>query len=148
MSHYRRLVALVLVNAMVVPALPTPARADERQIKCESRDNRYNFCSADTDDRVTLTRQLSKTRCVLWSNWGYDRRGVWVDRGCRAEFQVGKSGLSGGQTAAIVGGVAAAAVIAAIIASKKGDKTEKNADVPSWAVGTFRGWDEYAPRHD
>ena len=91
---------------------------------------------------MRIERQFSNTRCDLWRNWGYDRRGVWVDDGCRAEFRVGKGGLSGGQTAAIVGGVAAAAVIAAIVASKGGDKSEHKAEVPEWAVGSFRGYDD------
>ena len=35
-----------------------------------------------------LTKQLSKTPCVEGHNWGWDQRGVWVSRGCRAEFVV------------------------------------------------------------
>lgn len=136
-----RPLALVLVTAIVVPAMPSPARADERTIRCESVRGRYRFCPADTDNRVELRRQLSGTPCHLWRNWGYDRRGVWVDDGCRAEFRVGK-GLSGGETAAIVGGIAAAAIIAGIIASKSGDKSGHDRNVPEWAVGSFRGWDD------
>ena len=142
MSSLRRPVALCLAVALVIPALPAPAAADERTIRCESRNGRYRFCPADTDNRVRIERQFSNTRCDLWRNWGYDNRGVWVDDGCRAEFKVGKGGLSGGQTAAIVGGVAAAAVIAAIVASKSGDKSDHRKDVPEWAVGSFKGYDD------
>jgi len=27
---------------------------------------------------------------VFGKSWGYDNRGIWVDRGCRAEFNVGR----------------------------------------------------------
>jgi hypothetical protein len=35
---------------------------------------------------VTLIRQLGNDRCEQGSTWGYTDRGIWVDRGCRAEF--------------------------------------------------------------
>jgi hypothetical protein len=28
------------------------------------------------------------TACIEDQNWGWDRRGVWVSDGCRAEFRV------------------------------------------------------------
>lgn len=57
-------------------------------LRCESDDNRQRRCSADIRSRVELVRQLSSTRCIQGSNWGWDRGGVWVDRGCRAEFLI------------------------------------------------------------
>jgi hypothetical protein len=116
--------------------LAAPARAEERTIDCESRNFRYNYCRVDTDNRVALARQKSHTRCQLWDNWGYDRRGVWVDRGCAAEFRVGHGGGGGGAAAgAAIAGIAIAAAIAA--------HKDHHADtVPSWAVGTFQGYDE------
>jgi hypothetical protein len=33
-----------------------------------------------------MTRQLGDVRCIEGENWGRDRDGIWVDRGCRAEF--------------------------------------------------------------
>jgi hypothetical protein len=62
-----------------------------------------------------------------------------VDRGCSGEFRVGRSGSSGGAAAA-AGAIAGAAIIAAIIASKDHDNHKDG--VPSWAVGTFRGYDD------
>jgi hypothetical protein len=35
-----------------------------------------------------LERQLSDARCIRGDNWGVDRGGIWVDRGCAAEFRV------------------------------------------------------------
>ncbi len=57
-------------------------------LRCESDDNRQRRCRADTGGRVQLVRQLSSTRCIEGENWGWDRSGVWVDGGCRAEFLV------------------------------------------------------------
>lgn len=118
--------------------LGAPVRADERTVTCESRNYRYSYCRADTDNRVTLVRQRSSTRCRMWDNWGYDRRGVWVDRGCAAEFRVGRGG-GGGKEAAIAGAAVAGVAIAAAIAAHKDHHSDS---VPSWAVGTFRGYDD------
>lgn len=57
-------------------------------IRCESDEGRTRQCSADVRGGVRLVRQLSDTRCVEGQNWGWDRRGVWVSRGCRAEFEI------------------------------------------------------------
>jgi hypothetical protein len=125
----------------VVPQAAPPARAGggaERTVICESRNYRYRYCRIDTDNRVRLERQLSAfSRCVSGDTWGYDSRGVWVDRGCQAEFRVGRDG--GGNTGAVVGAVAAGAIIAAAIAASKSHHDDP---VESWAVGTFRGYDE------
>jgi hypothetical protein len=135
---HQKVVAAICLLALAVPAVP--ARADERTISCESRNFRYSYCRADTDNRVTLTRQRSSTRCRLWDNWGYDNRGVWVDRGCAAEFRVGRGG-GVGKEAAIAGAAVAGIAIAAAIAASK-DKDHHSDAVPSWAFGTFRGYDE------
>jgi len=69
-----------------------PLLADSRHITCNSRDSEYNYCRVHTEDQVILSRQLSSSDCIEGQTWGYDRHGVWVDRGCRAEFTVGRSG--------------------------------------------------------
>jgi hypothetical protein len=55
-------------------------------VVCESRDYRYTRCETGRARRVELVRQLSKSECRYGQSWGYDREGVWVDRGCAAEF--------------------------------------------------------------
>jgi hypothetical protein len=57
-------------------------------LNCASDGNRRQFCEADTSGGVRLVR--GNNACQEGSTWGYDRRGVWVSRGCRAEFQVGR----------------------------------------------------------
>jgi len=58
-------------------------------IRCESRDGRQRFCRVSGGLReAQIVRRLSDTRCQFNYNWGYQRDGIWVDRGCRAEFSV------------------------------------------------------------
>ena len=58
------------------------------RLRCESTDGRQQYCRADTRNGVRLIDRLSRAPCVEGQTWGYDRRGVWVDRGCRAVFEV------------------------------------------------------------
>lgn len=54
---------------------------------CESHEFKRNYCSAQLRGReVFLLRQLSQSYCQ--NNWGYDRNGIWVSNGCRAEFVI------------------------------------------------------------
>lgn len=57
-------------------------------VRCESRNGRWTHCDADTRGGVRLARQLSASRCIEGQTWGYDRRGIWVAGGCRADFRV------------------------------------------------------------
>lgn len=87
-SHPPAFRLATLLGAMLAGVLWTgPAIADQR-IRCESIDGRQNYCSADTRGGVRLARQLSRSDCYEGRTWGYDRRGVWVSEGCRAEFIV------------------------------------------------------------
>jgi hypothetical protein len=74
-----------------------PARATDElnrasTIACSSDNGQRQYCKADTQRGVRLIRQVQGSGCQA-ANWGYDARGVWVDRGCQAEFD-----LSGGTT--------------------------------------------------
>lgn len=58
-------------------------------IRCESHDGRQRFCRVPGGLRdAQIVRRLSDTRCQQGYNWGFQRDGIWVDRGCRAEFSV------------------------------------------------------------
>jgi hypothetical protein len=59
-------------------------------INCSSNDMRRNVCPVSTRGGVRLVRQRSDADCIYNRTWGYDGRGVWVDRGCRADFEVGR----------------------------------------------------------
>jgi Protein of unknown function (DUF3011) len=57
-------------------------------IRCESHDDRRKHCEVSNIDpnSVTMDRKLSNANCHRGQNWDADSRGIWVDRGCRAEF--------------------------------------------------------------
>jgi hypothetical protein len=57
-------------------------------VYCESGDMRRHWCSEGIGRQVTMIRQRSTTACVQGRTWGVDRAGIWVDRGCRADFEV------------------------------------------------------------
>jgi hypothetical protein len=67
-----------------------PIAAQSKELVCRSNNNNYRFCRADTDNRVRLERAL-KGYCRLNSTWGYNNRGIWVDRGCHGRFLYGRS---------------------------------------------------------
>ncbi len=60
----------------------------DQTVFCESRDFRYNYCATRIDGGVRLVAQHSKSECRFGRSWGWDRGGIWVDRGCAAEFAV------------------------------------------------------------
>ncbi len=64
------------------------AFAQSQTISCSSDDMGRHSCAADTRGGVRLSRQISGSPCTENSTWGYDKNGIWVDKGCRAEFQV------------------------------------------------------------
>jgi hypothetical protein len=58
-------------------------------VSCSSDDMHRHYCPADTRrGSVQLLKQRSDSACRQGYSWGYDRRGIWVDRGCRADFQI------------------------------------------------------------
>lgn len=61
-------------------------------LTCSSNDGSRVYCNANVNGGVRMTRQISGSPCREGETWGYDNRGVWVDRGCRAEFQTGVGG--------------------------------------------------------
>jgi hypothetical protein len=67
---------------------PREERRSPQVLRCESDNNRRRRCSADTRFGVEMKRQISLTECVFNRTWGYDRDGVWVSDGCRAEFLI------------------------------------------------------------
>ncbi|KFL38115.1 DUF3011 domain-containing protein [Arenimonas donghaensis] len=64
-------------------------RPQPRVLRCESHDNRPNFCRVPGGVReADIERRLSRAGCDYGYSWGFRRDGVWVDRGCRADFVV------------------------------------------------------------
>ncbi len=73
--------SLPAVQSQPVGSVPTTVR-------CESVDNARNYCDAAFAVRARVQQQLSRSTCTEGVSWGLDRRGLWVDRGCRADFEV------------------------------------------------------------
>jgi hypothetical protein len=59
-------------------------------VYCASDNMGRNSCDADTRNGVRIIRQRSDSDCIYGRTWGYDRSGIWVDRGCRADFEIGR----------------------------------------------------------
>jgi hypothetical protein len=93
------------------------------RFKLESDGGKRATKRIDTSGGVRLIRRLSDAPCVQGRSWGYDRNSVWVDDGCRAEFEV---------------------------RTNRQDRWDRNRDdrgqvflpgkgVPNWAVGNWVG---------
>jgi hypothetical protein len=65
-------------------------RGNSYTITCSSDNGRRQYCQADVRGSVRLVRQFSRSACRQNDTWGYDSRGIWVDRGCGADFEVGR----------------------------------------------------------
>ncbi|MEO5961844.1 MAG: DUF3011 domain-containing protein [Thermomonas sp.] len=63
-----------------------------QMIRCESVNDRTQRCAVDTRGGVQLVRKLSSSACIEGRSWNYDRSGIWVSQGCRAEFSIGNRG--------------------------------------------------------
>jgi hypothetical protein len=130
-----RAISTGLCLALAVP-WPTTTSASERTLRCDSRGLGYNYCRVDTDNKVELVERHSLFSCREGRSWGYDARGVWVDKGCSAEFRVGRRG---GHDKALVGAVVGLAALAAIAASRHKEEAH---EVAAWSVGRFKGRDD------
>lgn len=133
MNVATRLLAPCLLG---LAALASPAAQAER-IRCESSNGTYRTCPADTRYGVTLVRQLSQQGCWHNDTWGYDRNRIWVNNGCRAEFDLGRTGsrdgISDGEK--VAGALIIAAIAGAIIANERDDDRRDS------------GYDGYPPAH-
>jgi len=65
------------------------ANETPRQIvRCDSVEKRPRHCPIDTKGGVRVFKQLSRAACVEGRTWGVDDNGIWVEGGCRAEFEI------------------------------------------------------------
>ncbi len=145
--------AAVLVLALGIAPL---AHADY-SITCGSVGGRHNTCRLAEPGYVSIARQISGAKCDQGRSWDYDRREIWVDNGCEAEFRVdtsshygrgsydqGSSGSGSGASssssskdaAAIAGVIAGAAILGALVSNKDHQDDYK-----------YRDQNYYGPRH-
>ncbi len=72
-----------------------PAAYDLFPLTCSSEEGGYKHCAADTSRGVRLaTKWAGSQACRPGYSWGFDEEGVWVDRGCRAQFAEGNGRAS------------------------------------------------------
>jgi hypothetical protein len=72
---------------------PPPPGYGNQTISCGSPRYHLVRCPIPREWRgVRIIRQTSSTNCVEGRNWGYDRGGIWVDKGCGGVFAAGYGG--------------------------------------------------------
>lgn len=103
-------------------AAPVP-KTGGSAVVCESENGKRKSCPADTSSGVQIVRHLSDAACGYGREWGYDANGIWVTKGCRAEFAVG------GQPKVMVG---------AVVCESKSNTRNRCAAETRYGVAIFR----------
>ena len=76
----------------ILACLVLSSAASAQTLTCSSDDMGRHFCRANTANGVQMIHQRSGSPCTQGYSWGYDRGGIWVDHGCRADFSLGGGG--------------------------------------------------------
>ncbi|MGH7498617.1 MAG: DUF3011 domain-containing protein [Gemmatimonadales bacterium] len=92
-SSFRGLAVAAVAWCSVGFSLPLPvtAQVDARGlVTCQSSGG-LTRCPAGASWRgARLINQISRAPCLQGKSWGFDARGIRVDKGCRGEFNVGR----------------------------------------------------------
>jgi hypothetical protein len=73
-----------------------PGAGGSTRVTCESKRGDRQQCPVPAGSRVRLARQLSTNPCRPNETYGQSASYIWVDEGCRAEFEVSQPGYGGG----------------------------------------------------
>jgi hypothetical protein len=87
------LIALTVVTPLVTRAqatAPGPGQEVVKTITCSS-DGSKVYCDANTHHGVHVAKQRSEAPCTKGATWDYDGLGIWVDKGCSADFALGEA---------------------------------------------------------
>jgi hypothetical protein len=57
-------------------------------LTCSSENGKRNWCGNPTNGEVRLVKQRSGSACREGYSWGTQPGSVWVDHGCRADFEI------------------------------------------------------------
>jgi len=114
------------------------------------------MCHVDTHGYVRLVKEHSRTACIQGRTWDYDRRGIWVDDNCKADFVVeSRHHTDAHEDHSGAGAVAAVAAVALIAAAASSASKNKHEDryhddnyhhsghssyIPDWMIGKFQGY--------
>jgi hypothetical protein len=119
-------------------------------VTCKSEGYRYQVCPIQDHGYVRISNKLSKAACIQGKTWDYDKRSVWVDDGCAAEFIVeGRSHSKNHKNKNVAVAVLGLALLAS--ANKHDHKDDHYNDnnyhrgghtshVPGWMIGYFVGY--------
>jgi hypothetical protein len=83
-------IAVFVISAMSLPAW------SQSIVTCSSNDGGYHTCGIGPNHGVRMVRQRSGSPCVEGQTYGVRGNQVWVNRGCRADFEVRAGGGRGG----------------------------------------------------
>lgn len=134
--RFRSLTWLSMLSLVFSTVGARVVAAQDNKVTCESAGGNYQYCRVNTDNNVKLEKQLSFSECRQNYSWGYDRRGIWVDRGCRAEFSYGRTSSSGAAVAgAIIGGV----ILAGVLASRGNSNSDIRSENSAYDYGYNSG---------
>lgn len=140
-----------LAVACALSSSPLAAQAMQN-IRCESRNMHYQYCSVETKNHARLLQKHSFSDCEEGRSWGFDQHGVWVDHGCKGDFEVGEDEKKHDHTgrniaigAAVLGLAALAAAAIHNSANSQNSDGDKRAqgEVASWAIGNFVAQDSH-----
>ena len=81
-------------GGLLLFALAICSTGAAQTVSCSS-DGSKKYCAADARQGVQLTKQTSALACKQGESWGFDERGIWVDRGCAGEFTLGPAAAGG-----------------------------------------------------
>src|SRR5262245_42840147 len=113
-------IRLATLSVFAIVCLTARPAAAQTTVTCES-DGGYKYCAVETHGKAVLVKETSAGVCVASVNWAFDRRGVWVDKGCKGQFEINDTwpgGKPGGLTR---------------------PTPDPKADVPTVAVCTIKG---------
>jgi hypothetical protein len=110
-----------LIIASFLCLVFTPSFAATKNLTCMSANKSFVRCDLpDADMRDIRITKYKIGNCHLDDAWGVDSRGIWVDKGCGAEFEYGPVGRSyssssSSKTVVVVPGLAMAHLASAVL---------------------------------
>lgn len=87
MTSITRLFALLGIGFLFL-LLPSAAQGQTGTVTCSSNDMKYHTCNIAPGSVVRMTRQRSGSPCVAGRTYGSNNGQIWVNNGCRADFEV------------------------------------------------------------
>jgi hypothetical protein len=95
---------IAAVTLFLLAACAATVAQAQNTVTCESKNKARTECEMNTQGEVVVSRQLSKAACTEGVTWGLSKHAVWVEGGCRAEFE-NRSAAAPPPAAASQGGI-------------------------------------------